>query len=79
MAAPSIRRRSAEVSESSRRADKPPYVDRRPGSVTPLPMTGGTTIGAKPGLPYNEDVLEDLLTLALGDAIFLYTDGATTG
>ena len=38
-------------------------------------MTGGTTIGVKPGLPYNEDVL----TLALGNAIFLYTDGATTG
>ena len=37
-------------------------------------MTGGTTIGVKPGLPYNEDVL----TLAPGDAIFLYTDGATT-
>ena len=41
-------------------------------------MTGGTTIGVKPGLPYNDDVLEDVLTLALGDAIFLYTDGATT-
>lgn len=37
-------------------------------------MTGGTTIGVKPSLPYNEDVLK----LALGDAIFLYTGGATT-
>ena len=41
----------------------------------PLPMTGGTAIGVKPGLPYNEDVL----TLALGDAILLYIDSATTG
>jgi len=34
-------------------------------------MIGGTTIGVKPGLLYNEDVL----TLAPKDAIFLYPDG----
>ena len=51
----------------------PPYVVKRPGSVQPLPMTGGMAVGVMPGLPYDEDAV----TLAPGDTMFLYTDGIT--
>ena len=51
----------------------PPFVVRRPGEVSPLPMTGGMAVGVMPGLPYNEDAT----TMAPGDTMFLYTDGIT--
>ena len=51
----------------------PPFVVRRPGDVSPLPMTGGMAVGVMPGLPYNEDAT----TMAPGDTMFLYTDGIT--
>ena len=51
----------------------PPFVVKRPGDVSPLPMTGGMAVGVMPGLPYDEDAM----TLAPGDTMFLYTDGIT--
>ena len=51
----------------------PPFIVHRPGTVAPLPMTGGMAVGVMPGLPYNEDSV----TLAPGDTMFLYTDGIT--
>ena len=51
----------------------PPFVVRRPGDVSPLPMTGGMAVGVVPGMPYDEDAV----TLAPGDTMFLYTDGIT--
>ena len=51
----------------------PPFVVKRPGDVSPLPMTGGMAVGVMPGLPYAEDTV----TLAPGDTMFLYTDGIT--
>ena len=51
----------------------PPFVVKRPGDVSPLPMTGGMAVGVMPGLPYDEDEV----TLAPGDTMFLYTDGIT--
>ena len=51
----------------------PPFVVRDPGSVAPLPRTGGMAVGVMPGLAYGEDAV----TLAHGDTMFLYTDGIT--
>ena len=51
----------------------PPFVVKRPGDVSPLPMTGGMAVGVMPGMPYDEDSV----TLAPGDTMFLYTDGIT--
>ena len=51
----------------------PPFIVKHPGNVEPLPMTGGMAVGVMPGLPYDEDVV----TLAPGDTMFLYTDGIT--
>ena len=51
----------------------PPFVVKRPGDVSALPMTGGMAVGVMPGMPYDEDSV----TLAPGDTMFLYTDGIT--
>ena len=51
----------------------PPFVVKRPGDVSPLPMTGGMAVGVMPGMPYDENAV----TLAPGDTMFLYTDGIT--
>ena len=51
----------------------PPFLVKRPGDVSPLPMTGGMAVGVMPGMPYDEDSV----TLAPGDTMFLYTDGIT--
>ncbi len=48
-----------------------PFLVRRDGRVETLPLTGGVAIGVMPDLPYEEHSL----TLAVGDTLFLYTDG----
>jgi sigma-B regulation protein RsbU (phosphoserine phosphatase) len=50
-----------------------PYIVSHTGEVSALEGTGGTACGIMEGLPYEEAAI----TLAPGDALFMFTDGVT--
>ena len=50
-----------------------PLIVRPDGSSSLLPLTGGIALGVAPDMPYQQQIL----TLAPGELVFLYTDGVT--
>ena len=51
----------------------PPLIVHADGSSTPLETTGGVALGVMPGIEYAQSTV----TLEMGDAIVMYTDGVS--